>query len=62
MPSYLPALTWLTASLGGGLALAAFLAKGRGWLGPVGAGRLFGTSYAFMGLSMALFALRGLGG
>ncbi|BEQ16090.1 hypothetical protein [Desulfoferula mesophila] len=62
MPAYLPVLTWSAAALGGLLALGAFLGRGRDWLGPVWAGRLSAASYAFMGLSMALFILRGLAG
>ncbi|MCB2192728.1 MAG: hypothetical protein KQI62_14255 [Deltaproteobacteria bacterium] len=62
MPAYLPTLTWVLAAVGGLMALGAILGKGGGWLGPTWAGRLSGASYAFMGLSMALFVLRGLGG
>ncbi|MBU1276352.1 MAG: hypothetical protein KJ720_13335 [Proteobacteria bacterium] len=62
MPAYLPALTWALAISGGGLALGAVLGKATGFMGPVWANRLTGASYAVMGLSMALFLVRGLGG
>lgn len=62
MAAYLPALTWMLAAAGGLVALGAMLGKVGGWLGPAWARRLSGASYAFMGLSMALFLLRGLGG
>jgi len=59
MPTYLPLLTWIFALAGAAAALGALLGKGAGFLGPVGTGRLWGVSYALMGLSMALFLVRG---
>ncbi|MBU4563468.1 MAG: hypothetical protein KMY53_13135 [Desulfarculus sp.] len=62
MPAYLPTLTWMLAAIGGLMALGAMLGKGGGWLAPAWTRLLSGASYAFMGVSMALFVLRGLGG
>ncbi|MCF8041852.1 MAG: hypothetical protein K9K65_06215 [Desulfarculaceae bacterium] len=62
MPAYLPVLTWVLAAIGGLMALGAMLGKAGGWFGAAWARRLSGASYAFMGLSIALFVLRGLGG
>lgn len=53
MPAYLPTLTWV---------LAAMLGKGGGRPASAWPRLLSGASYAFMGVSMALFVLRGLGG
>jgi hypothetical protein len=59
MPAYLPLLTWGFAIAAAASALGAALGKGVGFMSPVWAGRLLGLSYALMGLSMALFIVRG---
>lgn len=59
MLRYLPLFTWVLALAGAAAALGAMLGKSAGFLGPAGSGRLWGLAYALMGLSMALFLVRG---
>jgi hypothetical protein len=53
-------LTWGLALMGAGLSLAASLGKVLGCLGSSGANRLTLVAYVCLGLSIALFTIRGL--
>jgi hypothetical protein len=59
VPVSLPFLTWFLALAGAVFALGAVLGKSRGILSKTWGERLLGFSYGLMGLSIALFIVRG---
>ena len=59
MAAALQTITWVLALAGGGLALAAAGGRATGRLKPGVVSRLYLGAYVLMGLSVALFVLRG---
>jgi hypothetical protein len=59
MPPGLSLATWALALAAAALALVAASGRIMGWLRPRAVGRLYLGAYLLMGLSVALFVLRG---